>query len=58
MRLEHIKNITFNQMETNKEMNTTYAAAAADVDEVDCEKNNIPSTFNQNWLMNMTHYKL
>jgi len=43
MRLEHIKNlnITFNQMETNKEnkeMNTTYAAAAAADDEVDCEK--------------------
>jgi len=39
MRLEHIKNlnITFNQMETNKEMSTTYAAAAAD-DVVDCEK--------------------
>jgi len=36
MRLEHIKNlnITFNQMETNKEMNTTYAAD----DVVDFEK--------------------
>jgi len=40
MRLEHIKNlnITFNQMETNKEMSTTYAAAAAADDVVDCEK--------------------
>jgi len=34
--LEHITNlnITFNQIETNKEMNTT----DADDDEVDCEK--------------------
>jgi len=36
LRLEHITNlsITFNQIETNKEMNTT----DADDDEVDCEK--------------------